>query len=315
MTAIQIEGLVKQYGNVRALDGLDLNVAEGAVFGFLGPNGAGKTTTLRILAGLARATAGKALIAGQPAGMNRPETARLFGYLPEDPVFYPWMNPSELLDLTGRTFYLSTDQRKKRALELLERVNLLDVRKRRIGGFSRGMRQRLGLAQALMNHPPVLLLDEPVSALDPIGRKEVLELIESLRTSCTIFMSTHILADVERVCDSIAIIHKGRLVVETSRQELQDRYALPLFRIEVSNHDPQAFSNWSQKLKDMPGITAISTENAHALRLQVDDVDATRQPILSALASSGLPVERFEVVKPSLEDVFLKLVGAEGGSQ
>ncbi len=199
MNAISIEGLEKRYGTVRALDGLDLEVEPGTVFGFLGPNGAGKTTTIRILTGLSHAGAGHARVAGVEVGAGDDRLAHLIGHLPEEPAFYTWMTPVEFLDHVGRIFGLRASQCRVRTQELLELVGLAEAGKRRIGGFSRGMRQRLGLAQALVNHPQVIFLDEPLSALDPAGRRDVLELITRLKGETTVLMSTHILADVERV--------------------------------------------------------------------------------------------------------------------
>jgi ABC-type lipopolysaccharide export system ATPase subunit len=164
MNAVSIKGLKKQYGAVCALDGLNLEVAEGSVFGFLGPNGAGKTTTIRILTGLARASAGHAWVAGVEVGKGDGQLSRRIGHLPEEPAFYTWMTPEEYLDHIGCIFGVPASARKARTKELLKLVGLADARKRRIGGFSRGMRQRLGLAQALVNHPEVIFLDEPVSA-------------------------------------------------------------------------------------------------------------------------------------------------------
>ncbi len=201
MAAIVTDALVKEYGKVKAVDGLNLAVTEGAIFGFLGPNGAGKTTTIRMLTGMARPTSGSAKVAGVNLGSDGQVRARI-GYLPEEPAFYTWMSPLEFLDHVGRLFGIGSSDRKVRSKELLAQVGLSEVAKRRIGGFSRGMRQRMGLAQALINRPEVLFLDEPVSALDPGGRKEVLDMIQGLRGQCTVFMSTHILADVERVCDT-----------------------------------------------------------------------------------------------------------------
>ncbi|OGO15069.1 MAG: multidrug ABC transporter ATP-binding protein, partial [Chloroflexi bacterium RBG_16_48_8] len=228
MSAIVLEGLQKTYGAIRALDGLDLTVETGAVFGFLGPNGAGKTTTLRVLAGVANPTAGKAWIEGIPVGPES-KVRGVVGYLPEEPAFYPWMRAREyLVDLIGGLYGLSQHEAGMRGDEMLALVGLEEAAQRRRGGFSRGMRQRLGLAQALMNRPRVLLLDEPVSALDPSGRRDILQMIKKLGEEATVFMSTHILNDVERVCDRIGIIDRGRLIALDKTEDLLGRHASPM---------------------------------------------------------------------------------------
>jgi ABC-2 type transport system ATP-binding protein len=311
MTAIRIEGLQKFYGPVRALDGLSLTVEPGTVFGFLGPNGAGKTTTIRILTGLAHATAGRAWVAGAEITADGGEVARRIGHLPEEPAFYPWMTPREFLDHVGRVFGLAPGERAARVKELVELFGLAEVSKRRIGGFSRGMRQRLGLAQALVNRPDVLFLDEPVSALDPAGRKEVLELIESLRGQCTVFMSSHILADVERVCDTIGIIARGRLVARASRATLLAQYAIPAFEAEADNGFEAQVNDWARALRQRRWVQSVAVAGLTA-RVVVSDVEAAKRELLPSAAQAGLVLTRYEMVRPSLEDVFLRLVG-EGG--
>ncbi len=233
MVAVRTEELHKVFGEFTALDGLNLSVEEGTIFGFLGPNGAGKTTTIRILTGLAHSTSGKAWVMGKEVTSNGRDISRQIGFLPEEPAFYKWMTPPEFLDYVGRIFGLPATERSTRIKELLVVAGLEEAAKRKIGGFSRGMRQRLALAQALMNRPKVLFLDEPASALDPLGRKEVLDFIEQLRGQCTVFMSTHILADVERVCDTVGIINRGKLVTEAPREELLAQYAVPALEVEV----------------------------------------------------------------------------------
>jgi ABC-2 type transport system ATP-binding protein len=307
MNAIVTEGLVKDFNKVRAVDGLNLTVAEGAIFGFLGPNGAGKTTTIRMLTGMARPTAGSAQVAGVDLGQDGKVRARI-GYLPEEPAFYTWMTPLEYLDHVGRLFGLPGAERKARGRALLEQVGLGEVGKRRIRGFSRGMRQRLGLAQALVNRPAVLFLDEPVSALDPGGRKEVLDLIAGLRGECTVFMSSHILADIERVCDTVGIIDHGRVVVEANQAELLNRYTIPAFALECEPGSEIAFAAWATQLKRFEWTTGVVVEGALA-RVTVKDVAAARSALLNEAAASGLPLRRYEVVTPSLEDIFLRLVG------
>ncbi len=307
MDAIRIQGLCKRFGAVQALDRLDLTVQPGSVFGFLGPNGAGKTTTLRILTGLARATSGRAWVAGVEVGHG--DVRRKIGYLPDVPAFYGWMSAREYLtDLVAPIFGLAPAEARARAQEYLELAGLADAARRRIGGFSRGMKQRLGIAQALMNRPEVLLLDEPVSALDPAGRHEVLELIERLRGRNTVFFSTHILADVERVCDTVGIIHQGRLVVQAGRDELLDRYAQPVVEVEFDATSAEV-KGWTASLVGNPLVAGSSVEG-RVVRLAVADPAAARPVLPGLVAQAGLAVQRYQWARPSLEDVFLRLVGA-----
>jgi len=310
MAAIRVAGLHKTFGDVQALDGLTFAVEPGAVFGFLGPNGAGKTTAIRILTGLARPTGGRAWVAGREVVTARREIARCVGYLPEEPAFYPWMTPLEFLDHVGRIFGLAAQERAARTGELLDLVGLADVGKRRIGGFSRGMRQRLGLAQALVNRPEVLFLDEPASALDPAGRRKVLGLIGRLRGRCTVFMSTHILADVERVCDTVGIIARGRMLVKAPREELLAHYAVPVFEIEGDSGFAGQIAAWVETLRKMCWVTTISVNGA-TVRVVVNDVETAKRELLAAVVQAGLVLTRYEMVRPSLEDVFLRLVGEE----
>lgn len=308
MSVVRTQGLRKTFGSVRALDGLNLTVEPGTVFGFLGPNGAGKTTTIRILTGLARPTGGRAWVLGKDIVTARREIAGRIGYLPEEPVFYPWMTACELLDHVGRIFGLTAGEREARTEELLDLVGLTQASGRRIGGFSHGMRQRLGLAQALVNRPEVLFLDEPVSALDPVGRKEVLELIGRLRGQCAVFMSTHILTDVERVCDTVGVINHGRMVVEAQREELIARYAVPVFKIEGDSGSVRQIAAWAETLRAISWVTTVSVDGTTA-RVVVNNVETAKRELLILAVQAGLVLTRYEMVRPSLEDVFLQLVG------
>jgi ABC-2 type transport system ATP-binding protein len=304
---IRIENFVKTYGSVRALDSLSLNVEPGVVYGFLGPNGAGKTTSMRILSGLARPDSGRAWILDKEIGQPGSDIRSLIGVLPEEPAFYGWMTPREYLrDFVAPLYNIHGQVAAHRAEELLEIVGLKDAANRSIGGFSRGMRQRMGLAQALVHRPPVLLLDEPVSALDPAGRKEVLNLIENLRGQTTILLSTHILADVERVCDVIGIIAKGRLIVQSRRDDLLARYVTPLFEIESDN----GFGHWLEWVEKQAFVTNVTVSD-HTARVLVKDVHKAQKVLLESLAREALSVRRFEMVHPSLEDVFLRLTEKE----
>lgn len=309
--AIRIEDLRKSFGAIRALDGLDLEVKRGSIFGFLGPNGAGKTTTMRILTGLARASAGRAWVNGFEVTRDRRQLSCHIGFLPEDPAFYSWMTGAEFLDHVGRVFGLRAEERRARTAELLELVDLTRAAGRRVGGYSGGMKQRLGIAQALVNRPPVLLLDEPVSSLDPIGRREVLLLIEQLREQCTVFMSTHILADVERVCDTVGIIHHGRLIARAPQEELVQQYAVPAFEIEVDRESGEQLESWIRALASRDWVVSVSLSSRTA-RIQVSDLGKAKRELLDAALEAGLVLTRYEVVRPSLEDVFMRLVN-EGG--
>jgi len=308
MAAIRVEGLKKLYGPVHALDGLDLTVEPGTVFGFLGPNGAGKTTTIRVLTNLAHATEGRAWVMGVEVTADGHKVAHRIGYMPEEPAFYPWMTPREFLDHVGRVFGLSTSERSKRIKELLDLVGLAEVSKRRIGGFSRGMRQRLGLAQALVNRPEVLFLDEAVSGLDPAGRKEVLELIERLGGECTVFMSTHILADVERVCDTIGIIADGRLVTQSPRDDLLAQYAIPAFEVETDSGFEALLNGWAEGLRQKSWVQSVSISGLKG-RVIVHDIETAKRDLLPSAVQAGLVLTRYEMLRPSLEDVYLRLVG------
>jgi ABC-2 type transport system ATP-binding protein len=310
MIAVRTEELHKVFGEFTALNGLNLSVEEGTIFGFLGPNGAGKTTTIRILTGLAHASSGKAWVMGNEVTANGHEIARQIGFLPEEPAFYTWMTPREFLDYVGRVFGIPAAERSSRIKELLALAGLEESAKRRIGGFSRGMRQRLALAQALVNRPRVLFLDEPASALDPLGRKDVLEFIEQLRGQCTVFMSTHILADVERVCDTVGIINRGRLVTEAPREALLAQYAVPALEVEVDEKSESKLTPWCDTLLREPWVKTISRQEL-VVRVIVNDIETAKPELLRSAAQVGMVLNKYEVVKPSLEDVFMQLVGEE----
>jgi ABC-2 type transport system ATP-binding protein len=310
MKAVRTQDLEKVYGSFQAVRGLDLTVEEGSVYGFLGPNGAGKTTTIRMLMGLARPTRGHGWICGLEVTQERDEITRLVGYLPEDPLFYGYMDPLEFLSYCGRLFELSPGEIKQRSTELLDLVGLNSAARRRIAGFSRGMRQRLGLAQALINRPKVLLLDEPASALDPGGRREVLELIKGMAGKCTVLMSTHILSDVERVCDQVGIIAQGRLVAHGRTHELLERYAVPAFEIAVDVEYSDRLQTWGEVLRTQPWVSEVTLSSSSA-RVVVNDFGTAKNLLLPEALQAGLVLTRYEVSRPSLEDVFLHLTAGE----
>ncbi len=312
MTAIKTEGLTKKFGAVTALDRLNLEVPDNVVFGFLGPNGAGKTTTVRLLTGFSRPTSGRAWVAGEIVGDGNLALQAKTGLLPDVPAFYPWMSGREFLHFVGDLHQLPPGDRRKRADELLDLVDLRKAAGRRIGGYSRGMRQRLGIAQALVNRPKVLFMDEPTSALDPVGRREMLTLIQRLRETATIFMSTHILSDVERVCNMVGVVDKGRLLTVSTVEGLQKKYARSVFEIEFIE-DATSFAG---SLKGVPWLAeaALVVENGtQILRVRAQDVERARKELPHLIANSGLTLSRYELVLPGLEEIFMKIVS--GGAE
>jgi ABC-2 type transport system ATP-binding protein len=308
--AIETRALTKRYGDVVALDGLDLVVPSGSIFGFLGPNGAGKTTTLRLLTGLGHATSGSAIVDGVAIGGGGLALAARIGYLDQDPRFYGWMTGRELLGFAGRAYGFAGDALWARVDETLDTIGLRDAAHRRIGGYSGGMRQRLGVGQAILPRPRLLFLDEPVSALDPAGRRDVLELIGSLRGSATIVMSTHILNDVERVCDRIAILDRGRLVTEAPIDELLARHAKPVFELEPEPRQEGEVADLVRRLQSASWTRDVLVQHG-LLRVTVSDAGAAVAGVLPLVVASAVRLVRFERVRPNLEDVFLQLVGSD----
>lgn len=305
MSAISIRALTRSFGRKRALDGLDLEVPRGSVFGFVGPNGAGKTTTIRILLGLARADSGRATVLGEDVLARPGSVAARLGFLPDVPSFYPWMRAHEYLAFCAAAYRVDPAARERRVKLLLDLVDLAGAEST-IAGFSRGMKQRLGIAQALINSPELLILDEPTSALDPVGRHDLLSLIERLRGQTTVFFSSHILGDVERVCSEIAVVDSGRVVASGHTSSLLEQYAGPQ-RIRIALSEPDA---------DLPG--ALESEQWAGRVTRVEDgswmvnitdfaAAAHRIPMIVSTGEWGL--RAMEIVSPTLEDVFVQIVG------
>lgn len=311
MTAIKTTNLSKHYGDVKALDNLNLEVPENVVFGFLGPNGAGKTTAVKLLTGFSRPTGGTAEVAGERVDDGTIKLQSKIGLLPDVPAFYEWMTGREFMRFVGETHRLPATEITKRTGELLEMVDLNKAAGRRVGGYSRGMRQRLGIAQALMNNPKVLFMDEPTSALDPMGRREVLDLIGKLRQTATIFMSTHILTDVERVCDMVGVINKGRLMTVSTVEALRKKYARSVFEIEFIE-DAGLFMETVKKVEWLAEPAVINDHGTPVLRVRAVDVELARRELPKLIAGSGLTLARYEMTAPSLEDIFVEMISGEG---
>jgi ABC-2 type transport system ATP-binding protein len=306
LLAIETDALTKDYAvgfwrkrPYRALDHLTLQVGAGEVFGFLGPNGAGKTTTLKLLMQLIYPTAGRAAILGKPVGDVA--VRRRIGYLPENPYFYDHLTAEELLVYFGSLFGYGTSERRARASRLLDQVGIGPERRLQLRKFSKGMLQRVGLAQALVNDPDVVFLDEPMSGLDPIGRRQVRSLILALRDrGCTVFFSSHILADAEALCSRVAILAGGRLAAEGRLDEML-AFAVRGWELVVADLDPAMITGLEPRVSRATRIA----EGRYAFEL---DRDARPERLAADIVSSGATLVSINPLRETLEDFFIRQV-------
>ena len=307
---IETHGLSKAYKNLQALKSLDLKVAKHSIFGFLGPNGAGKTTTIKLLLGLTQPTSGIGSIFGLDILHQSVKIRRRVGYLAQDPRYYESMTARDTLRFT-LGFFFSGPKNKidERIEETIELVGLADKADRPIRGFSGGERQRLGIAQAQVNYPDLLILDEPAASLDPMGRHDVLEVMERLRKYTTIFYSTHILDDVQRVSDTVCILNHGELVAEAPIQELLGGSGKVMFRLQTRG-DIQTIRS---QITSQPWVSAVQAEQSDGRvnwQISVSDLDAAEDQLLGMVMSvPGAKVTSFCQSKFDLEEVFMNLVG------
>ncbi|NJE55183.1 ABC transporter ATP-binding protein [Thermococcus sp. 21S9] len=303
---IVVENLVKVYKDVRALDGLTLKVPNGVVYGFLGPNGAGKSTTILSLLGLVFPQEGRIELLGEEVFRNgKFDEGKLvkakarIGYMPEHATLWEFLTPMQTLDIIGKAFKIPKVEREKRSEELLKLVNLWEVRNKKVGKFSKGMRQRLLLAQALINDPELLILDEPMTGLDPTGIAEFKEIIkEQRKAGKTVFFSSHILAHVEEVCDTVGVIVKGRLVLEDSIENIKREFLRKAgYTIIIETNRPVDWSSapWN--------VTPLG-ENKYRVVASED----IREELHDYVASQGAKILTMQVKEPSLEEIFLTLV-------
>jgi ABC-2 type transport system ATP-binding protein len=314
---IHTQGLTKTFKGVNALKSLNLKVPKNSIFGFLGPNGAGKTTTIKLLLGLARPTSGSATIFGLDAEHDSVAIRERVGYLAQDPRYYEGMTARETLRYTAEYFYSGpANAIEERINDTLELVGLPDKADRPIKGFSGGERQRLGIAQAQINYPDLMILDEPAASLDPMGRHDVLEVMERLRKHTTIFYSTHILSDVQRVSDTVAIMDRGELVAQAPIEELLAGSSGIVYSIVVKGHADAARNH----LSSQPWVTAVNVlpcaNGQTALQVSVSD-EATAEAELAPLIVSHRDVTLTEYgrQKQDLEQVFMSMVeGYHNGS-
>ena len=311
-SAISTAGLTKHYPGVAALTDLTLEVPAGSIYGFLGPNGAGKSTAMKMLAGLTRPTSGSATVAGIPVTAG-PGYRREVGYLAQEPRFYDWMTGRDTLGFVASLDPATDRADAARVSAVLDRVGLADAADRRTGTYSGGMRQRLGIAQALIGSPAVLLLDEPVSALDPIGRHEVLDLMRELRGEVTVFYSTHILDDVERVSDHVAILDGGRLVRSAPTAELLASFDQDQLRVVIGGADDAT----AVAMASIPGVVSVEPGEraadlrSYVVRIAPGATTTVQAAITRFAADHGQTVTENHVVRLGLEDVFLRLVNTK----
>lgn len=299
MDMLTLSHVSKAFGNSQVIRDLSFSVPEHSIFGFVGKNGAGKTTTMKMILGLLPMDGGEILVHGEKVRYGRNKTNRYIGYLPDVPEFYGFMTPKEYLGMCGEITDMPGEKIRKRSKELLELVGL-EAADKRIHGFSRGMKQRLGIAQALLNSPRLLICDEPTSALDPVGRKEILDILSSVRERTTVVFSTHILSDVERICDEIAFLHEGKTVLHKTLEEIRHIRSGAGFEVEfVRPIETEIF------LKKYPG-----GRRTGAVKLLYEDRDVQGMAeAMSILVQENIPVQRIEMLEPTLEALFMEVVG------
>ena len=296
MDVLAIKNLKKAFGSKEVLCGLDLSVPEHSIFGFIGKNGAGKTTTMKAILGLLKPDCGEIHVMGEKVHFGQTATNRYIGYLPDVPEFYSYMTPPEYLNLCGEVSGMSRSDIADRSNELLELVGLGNER-RRIKGFSRGMKQRLGIAQALLNRPKLLICDEPTSALDPAGRKEILDILLAVKEQTTVLFSTHILSDVERICTEAAFLSDGKIAMQGTIAELRNKRASDGFIVETEQKETA-----DALIKAFDGL-----ERTEQNVLVFHGCEERYFAIMQYIAENRIPVQKMERIEPTLESLFLEV--------
>lgn len=297
MDILQISNLQKRFGDKEVLKGLHLSVPEKSIFGFIGQNGAGKTTTMKMVLGLMRPEAGEILVAGEKVSFGQTPTNRHIGYLPDVPEYYSFMTPTEYLTFCGEITGMRREEIKSRVKELLDVVGLGNE-KHRIKGFSRGMKQRLGIAQALLSRPKLLICDEPTSALDPVGRKEILDILLAVREQTTVLFSTHILSDVERICTDIAFLNDGVVTMQGKLSDIKANYRTEKYLLET------------ERECDVAPIVAAFTDCKRIGQTQIEfrEKEHTLFELLQFITNQKVAVLKIERMEPSLESLFMEVV-------
>ncbi|MCK4484446.1 MAG: ABC transporter ATP-binding protein [Candidatus Thorarchaeota archaeon] len=309
--AVETANLTKIFGSkIIAVNNMNLKVEEGTIYGFLGPNGAGKTTVIRLLLGLIMPTAGRINVFGEEMNMNSAHLRKRIGYLPTNPKLSNKMTPITYLDFVGKLFSLSKDQRISRLSKLIRSVGLLPSASREVNGFSTGMVTRLALAASLMNNPDLLLLDEPTSGLDPAGRKSTLDLIEELDREKTIFVSSHILSDIDRICTHVGIINEGKLIYSGSIKEMKKHIQSNVLRLEIDG-DVNTFCN---RLESIGGMAAFERRGDFTVEISfISEIPTLKaiQDVIGLIVECNLDLISMNSSTSRIEDAFLRLLEEE----
>ena len=296
MDMLRITGLHKRFGDKEVLRGLDLSVPEHSIYGFIGKNGSGKTTTMKTVLGLLKADSGDIIVNGEKVVYGQTDTNRYIGYLPDVPEFYSFMTAKEYLRFCGEITGMSRADIEERTRELLTLVGLADET-HRIKGFSRGMKQRLGIAQALLSRPKLLVCDEPTSALDPVGRKEILDILLAIKDQTTVLFSTHILSDVERICTDLAFLKDGVVNIGGKLSDIKTRYRSNEYMIETENDsDTVILRNAFPEVKEIDRNKVTFSENKYSA-----------SEVLGFVANHRISLLKVERLEPSLEDLFMEV--------
>lgn len=298
MNVLTIQNLSKSFGKQKIIDGLSMSVPEGSVFGFIGKNGAGKTTTMKMVLGLLQPDSGNIFVCNEPVRFGQTK-----GYLPDVPEFYNYMTPLNYLTLCGEVIGLSKTEITQRGQELLTLVGLDGVTKQ-IGGFSRGMKQRLGIAQALLTKPRLLICDEPTSALDPAGRKEILDILRKISNTTTVLFSTHILSDVERICDHAAFLNDGKIAVCGTLAEIKALHEHDSLLLEFSTDNELRIFREQEAVKSLlPNSEGTNRE----IIIHSRNMEKVQHSLFLIFAETGLCPVKMDIMEPSLESLFLEV--------
>ncbi len=305
---LRIENLEKSFGDKKVLRGVNLNVPPKKVFGFVGKNGAGKTTTMKLVLGLMTANTGEIFVNGEKVTYGNTKTNRFIGYLPDVPEYYSFMTPKEYLSFCGEITKMDRKEIRTRSEELLKLVGLGEE-KHRIKGFSRGMKQRLGIAQALLNRPKLLICDEPTSALDPLGRKEILDILVAAKEETTILFSTHILSDVEHICDEMALLNEGKIIMQGSIDEVKSKRRGNALEIQLERKEDSdsLYRFICEKTKAQKAGSAGKTERNGSNNIILKEASLLPYT-LNFIADNNIPFIKIEKQESTLEDIFLEAI-------